>query len=76
MTMTLIKAEPAKEPMLKPMSKPMLPLLGPKLTKLRKQTAMIPPIATTGKSLLGMLKIVEKPMADTAAAMANSQYSW
>ena len=74
--MTLMSAEPASEPMLKPISRPMLPLLGPRLTKLRKHTAMMPPRATAGRILRGMLKIVEKPIAETAAAIAKSQYSW
>ena len=44
-------------------------------TQIDEITAMIPPTATTGNRRRGMRKMVEKPMADTAAAMANSQYS-
>ena len=42
----------------------------------QRTDAQTPPTAPTGNNLLGMLKMVEKPIADTAAAMANSQYSW
>ena len=36
--------------------------------------AMIPPIATTGRSLFGMLNIIENPIAEMAAATAYIQY--
>ena len=58
------------EPSISPQSRPVLPLLGPRFTKLRVHTAMMPPIATAQSSLRGMLNIIEKPMADIAAAMA------
>ena len=50
----------------------MLPLLAPRLTKLRVQTAIIPPVATTQSSRFGLLNIIENPIADTAAAMEYS----
>lgn len=51
----------------------MLPLDGPRLTKLRVQTLMMPPKATAHINWRGVLKIIEKPMAEMAAA---SIYSW
>ena len=37
---------------------------------LRSRTVMMPPTATTGSSRRGMLKMMEKPIAEIAAAMA------
>ena len=49
---------------------------GPKFTKFLVQTVMIPPMATTGSRRLGMLNIMENPIAEIAAATAYSQYEW
>ena len=65
----LMRSEPMSEPIVSPMSRPMLLLLGPRLTKLRVHTAIIPPMATTQSNRFSMLNIMEKPMADMAAAM-------
>ena len=66
----LTKALPANEPIASPMSRPILLFEGPRLTKLRVQTAMIPPMATTQSNRRGMLNIIEKPIAEMAAAIA------
>ena len=70
----LTNTEPANEPITSPMSRPILSVLGPRFTKLRVHTAMIPPIATTHNRRRGILKIMENPIAEIAAAMAYSIY--
>ena len=70
MQMILMSDEPMSEPRMRPQSSPTLPLLGPRFTKLRVHTAIMPPMATTQSRRRGMLNIIEKPMADMAAATA------
>ena len=53
--MILIMADPHRVPMIGPKSKPIFPLLGPKLMKLREQTAMIPPMPIQGIRRFGVL---------------------